>query len=274
MSFFRYPGGKKKLLNQIHAQIPNLAGSEFRDVFFGGGSVGLSILESNNLPRQIWINDKDIGLSCLWSAVINYTGELKEKIKLFKPNTQSFYEFKKELLEISDVPDDERGIISVAFKKLAIHQISYSGLGVKSGGPLGGIKQESKYKIDCRWSPEYLCKKIDKIKKLFGKIKVRGEKCSSLDFESIILNSDCKSFLYLDPPYYVKGNELYQHGFSAAEHERLMDCLKNTKHDWLLSYDECPEIRELYSWAKIEECSVLYSINGSHQKKELLIRGG
>ena len=38
----------------------------------------------------------------------------------------------------------EENQISKAFKKLAIHQISYSGLGTKSGGPLGGEKQQSK----------------------------------------------------------------------------------------------------------------------------------
>jgi len=46
--------------------------------------------------------------------------------------------------------------LDVGFKKLAIHQISYSGLGTKSGGPLGGKSQESIYKIDCRWSPKHI----------------------------------------------------------------------------------------------------------------------
>ena len=46
------------------------------------------------------------------------------------------------------------------FMKIAVHQLSYSGLGLRSGGPLGGRSQASPYKIDCRWSPEYIYKKM------------------------------------------------------------------------------------------------------------------
>ena len=50
-----------------------------------------------------------------------------------------------------------------------------------------------------------------------------------------------------------------------------MNVLKSTPHKWLLSYDDCKEIRELYSWAKIEELDVKYSISGATKKGELLI---
>ena len=55
---------------------------------------------------------------------------------------------------ITAMPDDRGRIVDIGFKKLAIHQISYSGLGTMSGGPLGGAGQKSQYKIDCRWSPD------------------------------------------------------------------------------------------------------------------------
>ena len=74
-------------------------------------------------------------------------------------NSDSFWKFKNELLNIPDIYD----ITDIGFKKLSIHQLSYSGLGTKSGGPLGGVKQESQYKIDCRWSPKTLFKNINKL---------------------------------------------------------------------------------------------------------------
>ena len=71
--------------------------------------------------------------------------------------------------------------------------------------------------------------------------------------------------------YYEKGNDLYQFGFSERDHVRLSEALKSTDHEWLLSYDDCQNVRDLYSWAKIKSVNVNYSIKGSREKKELII---
>lgn len=259
MSFYRYPGGKAKLKDVITRQIiPHLENSalEYREPFWGGGSIGMEIVTH---IKNLWINDKDPGISALWLAVIHDPEQLKEQIRNFQPTVQDFDQFKEDLLTGNQE--------NLGFKKLVIHQISYSGLGTKSGGPLGGRKQESNYKIDCRWSPEYLCKKIDKIHNLLKNINT---KCTSLDFQDVILDPS-PAFIYLDPPYYIKGNELYQHGFSQENHETLATLLQETSHKWLLSYDDCPQVRELYAWANIQEINVNYTITTSRNKPELLI---
>ncbi|KKM78835.1 hypothetical protein LCGC14_1356020 [marine sediment metagenome] len=140
-----------------------------------------------------------------------------------------------------------------------------------AGGPLGGEDQESEYKIDCRWNPDKIKKDIYKYNKLFAKINLEGNKCYNLDFEEVIDMIMGKTFLYLDPPYYEKGPELYQYNFNDTEHIRLMKVLKKIKCPWLLSYDDVEIIRELYSWAKIVEIPLKYSIGGMTIKKELLI---
>jgi DNA adenine methylase len=266
MSFFRYPGGKSKLKNKILQKLQSEL-TEYREPFFGGGSIGINFLESNPQIKKIWINDKDIGISSLWTSVINHSTELKNKIKEFHPTVQDFDDFKRYLLNVAE-PED---VVDCGFKKLAIHQISYSGLGTKSGTALGGKEQKSIYKIDCRWSPDFICKKIDKLNKLFSKFEIHENKCTNYDFSKMLDLND--SIIYLDPPYYVKGNELYQHGFNNEDHKRLSDHLKENKSHWVLSYDDCEEIRDLYNWAKIEDLTVNYTIKGSTNKKEILICG-
>lgn len=269
MSFFRYPGGKSKLRNEIsrrlsaRAQDGNL---QYREPFFGGGSIGLKFLSENPRSTRIWINDKDIGIASLWTSVIRYPLYLTERVKIFKPSVQAFHEFREELTSLS-VPLDNAQIVDIGFKKLAIHQISYSGLGTKSGGPLGGEKQKSEYKIDCRWSPDYICNKISKLTKQFCGLIIHGGMCTSYDFSELLGNTNNRSLLYLDPPYYLKGNDLYQCGFTQQDHERLATLLKATNHQWVLSYDDCPEIRELYKWAYIEPLDVNYSITALKHKK-------
>jgi len=270
MSFFRYPGGKSKLKHEIINSLKNkshLDSVQYREPFFGGGSIGVMLLLDNPLLNRMWINDKDIGISCLWTALIRYPEDLKEKVLSFTPTVDQFYEMKVKLSDVTlKMPRQRKKIVDIGFHKLAIHQISYSGLGTKSGGPLGGVDQKSDYKIDCRWSPAYICKKIDKLHGRFSSVYVHENGCTNYDFTDLIKDDSCDSLIYLDPPYYVKGNELYQCGFTNDDHVRLSEALKETKHRWVLSYDDCPEIRDMYSWANIDELCVNYSITALKDK--------
>jgi DNA adenine methylase len=272
MSFFRYPGGKTKLKKQILAKLNHLSDGknlEYREPFFGGGSIGLKLLQNNADLDRIWINDLDPGVASLWTSLIKYPNELKGMIENFKPDVGKFDEFKEELTKKTPSLNEVNEIVEFGFKKLAIHQISYSGLGTKSGGPLGGRSQKSNYKIDCRWSPKYICNKIDSLNSSFNKLSVRTGHCTRLDFSELINDTEHDSLIYLDPPYYVKGGDLYQCSFMEEDHIRLSNCLKDTKHKWLLSYDDCKEVRNLYKWAKIEEISdVNYSITALKVKNE------
>jgi DNA adenine methylase len=281
MSFFRYPGGKSKLRNQIVSRLDTITNGnniEYREPFFGGGSIGLKVLQDNTLIKKLWINDKDLGISCLWTSLIQCPDLLKKLVKKFKPSIQKFDDFKTKLTA-SELPEPKTHdeIAEFGFMKLAIHQISYSGLGTMSGGPLGGRKKENvagrgmtdevKYPIDCRWSPDYICKKIDQLHAKMLGLSIRNNRCTCLDFADVINDTQNDAVIYLDPPYFVKGNDLYQHGFTEKDHYRLAVALKNTKHQWVLSYDDCPEIRKLYQWAKIEEIDgVNYSITALKDK--------
>jgi len=265
-SFFRYPGGKSKLRNEITQEItknPICKYLEYREPFFGGGSIGLCLLDAFSC---VWINDKDIGVSCLWTSVINYPEKLKSEVLGFVPSVDNFHKFRKDLVSTVKLPDIPEELVRVGFEKLAIHQISYSGLGTKSGGPLGGESQESKYKIDCRWSPEYICQKIDLLHAKLSNMRIHHNSCTNHDFEQVINNKHQMAMIYLDPPYYLKGNDLYQEGFTKQDHERLASLLKNSGHYWVLSYDDCPEIRALYDWAEIKTINVNYSITASKKK--------
>lgn len=271
MSFFRYAGGKKKLLDIIIKKLNEIKNDELNYIepFFGGGSVGLEFI--SNISGDIILNDKDEHISYIWTSIIKYPCLFKYYISKFTPTVDKYYEFKKILIGKEYSIKTDIDIVKIALMKLSLHQMSYSGLGVKSGGPIGGKSQNSKYKVDCRWSPEYICKKITNYNTLFNKKRIHGNKCYNLDFiESINIIKE-KSLIYLDPPYYKKGEELYQYCFSNFDHKRLSEFLKTTEHSWLLSYDNCQEIRDLYHWANIEEIDVGYSINGSTKKGELLI---
>jgi DNA adenine methylase len=134
--------------------------------------------------------------------------------------------------------------------------MSFSGLGVMAGGPM--------HDVGCRWSPDYICKRIDCLQHLLTRAMVT---CG--DFEAL-LGGDC--VLYIDPPYWQKGDELYQCSFGEQDHIRLADCLRQLGDKWIASYHDCPEIRDLYAgWASIKTVEANYTIHTSRKKTELLI---
>ena len=275
-TFFRYPGGKTKLRKPILAAIASLTqGTEicsYREPFFGAGSIGLAVLEDFPQFKKYHINDKNPALASLWSAIIRYPDDLIATISHYQPSVFDFVSFKSDLLALTAVENVRDLIVHYGFLELAIHQMSYSGLGTKSGGPLGGKDQISVHgKVDSRWSPERLARKIKEAHSLFVNVEIHDGCCTSADF-SDVFDEDEKAFIYLDPPYYEKGGEVYQHAFTEQDHIRLADVLKYTNHDWVLSYDACEEIESLYAgWSVIKKIEVGYTMNGSRVKPELLI---
>lgn len=269
----RYPGGKGKLAKQIVRAIsgyfkrnsnPNV---EYREPFFGAGAIGLRLLESVDVPKA-WFNDFDTAIYALWHTVVCEPDALLAKVDAYEPSVSDFYNIKDELKILEGgKPPEKHFLLYIAFKKLVIHQISYSGLGTKSGGPLGGDDQKSDYKVDCRWSPKQIRKEVKRLHKLLNGCIVR---ITNKDFAKLITDAG-PCFLYLDPPYYVKGPELYQFSFTEQDHTRLANQLAETPNPWLLSYDDCQRIRELYEFAEIKEVPLNYTINGATTKTELLI---
>lgn len=265
----RYPGGKGKLAKRLVRTISRFLRDNpmsYREPFAGSLAIGSSILTIRGVS-DTWFNDIDYGIYALWITVKNDHKRLIDLIKNFNPSIEKFYEYKKYLKNIpkNDIICDND--LSVGFKKLAIHQMSFSGLGTMSGGPLGGKSQSSDYKIDCRWSPGYMIKNILKLNEL---MRFNDTHITYIDFENVIDN-ERKSFIYLDPPYYEKGPELYQYAFNEDDHVRLASNLRYFNGVWLLSYDDNPRIRELYDFADIVTVPLNYSISGTTNKMEILI---
>ncbi len=268
-SLFRYPGGKTKLQEPIVQLLREQTNwTQYREPFFGGGAIGLNFMATDSTVTSAWLNDLDVGLASLWTATMNYPQELKSLVGSFEPSVPAFNEFKAELKTMDTMPTDRDEMVRIGFQKLVLHQTSYSGLGTKSGGPLGGNLQRSNYKIDDRWSPDALQVKIDAIHEQLSKLEVR---ITHHDFAELITDTSQTALIYLDPPYYVNGNALYQHGLDKDGHLRLAELLKSTDHRWVLSYDDCPEVRALYYWANVMTVSVNYSIAGARREQELLI---
>ena len=254
-TFFRYPGGKSKIANIIVPLLPEH--DTYIEPFVGAGAIFLKVLEQKRFRKYI-INDKNYAIFSIWHSIQNFPNELNTRLLNFVPSVEAYNDFKNILINHSS------DIVETAFMKIALHQTSFSGLGEKSGGPIGGQYQSSKYAIDCRYNPERIANDISKISKLMQNVTVLN-----LDYEKVLL----EGALYIDPPYYEVGHTLYQTSMTEDEHVKLHSLLVQ-KDNWLLSYDNCEFVKNLYSDCKIRTIEDLhYSINSkrSNFSNELLI---
>jgi len=210
--------------------------------FAGTASVTFYLLR-NKMVDYYHINDVDQGVTSLWQTVKDNPEALIDAVMSYSPNVSDFYDFKS---------DPGARLFDMAFRKLVLHQVSFSGLGAMAGGPLGGRAQAGKYNVDCRWSPLKLAKGIEACSTLLNS---SDGVVTSGGWEGVVDSAvKAKGFLYLDPPYYVKGRELYVSG--ELDHGALATALMSAE-DFVLSYDDAPEVRELYDWAAVSRIDVL-----------------
>jgi DNA adenine methylase len=267
----RYPGSKAKLRDAIIVHFPDSLTipicsrrSRYIEPFFGSGAIGFDVMQSMSSDSEVVIGDIDYGLVCLWVSVRDVPEELIKLIDLFRPSVDQFFTFKE-----SDGDRDSDPVLT-GFRKLALHQMSMSGFGYKSGGPLGGKSQDSDYSVDCRWSPGRLASRVMKSHKIFNRFRRCDIVCR--DFSKLL---SMEGFAYCDPPYVQQGSALYRYAFDNSDHRRLAEILLGRSSDWVLSYDDDPLVHDLYLTCQIDSVEATYSsafTNGTRPKnKELVI---
>lgn len=268
MALLRYPGSKERIADAIVGTFPSAMqfglwsaslGWEYREPFFGGGGVGFRLLDILNRQCAVRINDADRGIAALWAAVRDEPAALCAMVNAFEPTVESFDKLKA--ADGEAVADD----VEAGFAKLALHRISFSGLGAMAGGPLGGYGQATEYKVGCRWNAKGICKEIRRLSETMN-----GFPCFRVttgDFEVAMQGAAERCFVYLDPPYYEKGPELYRLSMEDDDHARLAHLLRNARFQWALSYDNHPYILSLYKWARVRDVHITYTTAVSQSPK-------
>lgn len=242
----RYPGGKQRAIGQIANYFPSKA-QEYREPLVGGGSVYF-YARSINLCEKYWINDAFAELISFWQIVQNHdTCEaLMKDLHKFHSEHNSAQELKKIYERFKDefAPDNYRQ----AFLFFFFNRVSFSGTtkagGFSSAASLLRFTQSSIERL--KDMPEALA----------------NTKISNSDFSELIESPGDDVFVFLDPPYYT-AKKLYgpKGSLHQFDHDKLANLLKETNHKFLITYDDCPEIRDLYRWANIIDWRLQYGMN-------------
>jgi DNA adenine methylase len=254
----RYPGGKAQFAPFIAKvmEANGLAGGHYLEPYAGGAGVALELLYHGH-ASHVHINDLDPAVHLFWAAV---TKEPEEVLKLLHDTPVTMAEwFKWRSVLRGEVA---AGMVERGFATLFMNRTNRSG--ILKGGVIGGLTQSGSYKLDARFKKDVLAARIRKIAAHASHITVHCD-------DALALLQRCgeflpkKSLIYLDPPYYVKGQGLYRNFYKHDDHLQIAKALQSHGFTlpWVVSYDNAAEICDMYQLSK----HLTYDLNYTAQKR-------
>ncbi len=258
----RYPGGKACLSDFLTKIIELNKMEEYTYVepYAGGAGAALTLLMMEKVEKII-INDLDKAVYSFWNAAINDTERFIKKIDKIE---LSITEWNRQRKIYKGNTSDE---FKLGFAAFYLNRTNRSG--ILEGGPIGGVAQESIWKIDARFNKNELIDRIRKISRYRNRIKVLNSDGVSLINKLVKRN---KIFTYLDPPYFNKGGSLYLNHYRLLDHCKLAEVLNRySKMRWVLTYDHAPEIVALYKRRKKMDFYLNYHADLARKGHELMI---
>ncbi|EKQ68129.1 site-specific DNA methylase [Leptolyngbyaceae cyanobacterium JSC-12] len=246
----RYLGGKSKAISQIGHYLPANF-SEYREPFLGGGSLFV-YLKQTRKDLHFWVNDLNYDLFLFWNYAQSRLPDLIAGIREIK----SAYENGRDLfVELTQGGTENLSELERAIRFFVLNRITFSGT-VESGG----YSEEAFHKRFTESSIE----RLSKFENFLDDVVI-----TNLDYSHLLESPGDNVFLFLDPPYLsVKKSKLYgKKGdlHTSFDHDRFAECLKNCNHQWLVTYDDCPEIREKFQFAYLYEWQLQYGMNNYKQ---------
>ena len=264
----RYPGGKQ-ILGRVVAHLLRLngaAGGTYVEPYAGGAGVALALLFGEHVDR-ILINDADPCIHAFWDSVLFDTERFT---KLLRETPATVKEWARQRAVYQN--PGKYGSLRLGFATFYLNRCNRSGI-IATGGPIGGQNQTGRWKIDARLNREELERRIRKIASYRDRIGISNlDAIQFLDRAVAPLEPRQKPFVYLDPPYYAKGHDLYLNHYSPSDHAVLATYMTGQKRfPWIMSYDRVPEIVKLYSRFRQVRFSLDYSARERREGSEVMI---
>jgi len=261
----RYPGGKAKLAEYVKSLVNEnrLLGGEYVEPYAGGSAIALELL-FNEYVSCIHINDISRPVHAFWKSVLGNTEEFCGLVSK-KPLTVAQWDKQKKVLKNPDDHDD----IELGFAMFFLNRTNRSG--ILNAGIIGGREQTGPWKIDARYNAKELVRRIEAIAGMRSKIKVTRQ--DALKFlKRGVSKWPKETLIYLDPPYYVKGRDLYYDFYEHEDHERIADFITGTKirQKWIVSYDNVQPIRDLYNDSRRITYDIGYSARSASRGSEVM----
>ena len=248
----RYPGGKTRaitILDQyLTTHYPHK--KSLLSPFFGGGSFELYLTTKE---YQILANDLFKPLYTFWQTLKDTPEDIKDAVESVMPITKEYFQELRTTIQTMTDP------LEIAAAYYIINRCSFSGATF-----CGGFSKEAST----------------------GRLNESSLRTLvNTNLENVTFsNLDCKEFLvanpettdtvvYADPPYYISSYIYGKDGdmHEGFDHTGFATAIKQ-RRDWIISYNDCEYIRNLYKDCRIEKVTWSYGMdNGKKGSSEIVI---
>jgi DNA adenine methylase len=261
---FRYPGGKTWLVPRIRQWLTTLSTHphEFIEPFAGGGIIGLTVA-FEQLAGHVLLVEIDEQVGALWQALIeDECGEwLAEQIERFALSSDNV----QRLLSQTDLPLAQRALQTIIHNRVSRGGILAKGAGLVKYG-------ENGKGLASRWYPQTLSKRLRAIHQIRQRLSfVWGDGMKII--EQYLHRADV--IFFIDPPYTAAGHgknaghRLYNH--AIINHAYLFELMEHAQGDFLMTYDNHPEIYQMATRHGFEAKAVAMKNTHHARMTELLI---
>jgi DNA adenine methylase len=261
----RYPGGKARFAPFIAALMERngLSGGHYFEPYAGGGGVALELLFHGHVTN-VHINDFDPAVYVFWKAATQYSENLVRLVRDTPVNMAEWHRWRQVMNGVTEASDVEKG-----FATFFLNRTNRSG--ILKGGVIGGKSQAGTYRLDARFNRADLVKRLERIAENADRIHVYCE-------DALLLLKRCHRFLprstliYLDPPYYVKGQGLYRNYYEHEDHAAVAKLLQSSRfaRSWVVSYDNVEEIRQMYRASAAVAYDLKYTAQRRYEGAEVM----
>lgn len=260
----RYPGGKGKLVPYVKRIFEQnaLVDGVYVEPYAGGAAVAMELL-LHEYVTKVYINDISAGVAAFWRSLLNDTDALCAAISRAKVTMPEWR--RQRAIQLAPEEHDD---LTLGFSTFFLNRTNRSG--ILSAGVIGGKEQKGQWKLDARFNAEDLIKRIHVIARIRSRIEFHQRDALAF-INSVVPSLPAKSLIYLDPPYYVKGSDLYLHHYQHDDHLKIAKRVGRLKSkNWIVSYDNAAEVRAMYGQFRSIVYGLSYSAHERYKGSEVM----
>lgn len=219
----RYPGGKGKLTDFIKLVFVqnNLISGHYVEPYAGGAGIAINLL-LQGYAGHIHLNDINRSVYAFWHSVLYETDALCQKIVSTEVTIDEWF-IQKNIQKNSQ----SHNLLELGFSTFFLNRTNRSG--ILAAGVIGGKNQNGKWKIDARYNKDDLVSRIERIYLNRDAISLYNVDAVSL-IKNVLPSLPDRTLIYLDPPYYVKGQGLYENHYVHDDHIEIAELVQKKSH--------------------------------------------
>ncbi len=234
-----YAGSKAKHVDAVLDWIGHPARQDliYVEPCVGAGSVLLNAAK-RGLVDWVWLNDRNPATAAMWNAIIQHPEELTA---LIRERGVPDYEDVDSAVDACRGDQGSMSTVYYGYLAMVTHRCTWGGLGdAKTKVLLNDSQLERAWKVDA------VCHDVEQASYLLSQLAIWEGRCTCMDAKDVLGQVPLESVVYLDPPYYERGGDNYVFGMKPEDHAALAEALLKSSVPWVLSYDDCEEVRALY----------------------------